>query len=432
MGLIDRLLRPEIGRVQFATLLYGSFVTIALIVFVNIGQPYVLLEMLKIEGGEGALTGNLAVTAEIVALLIIGYIGVLSDRFGRRPIIIVGALAMAVGYAVLPLVTTIAALFAVRIFLAVGTTAQTTAITTIMHDYAAPAGRGKLVAVVGVLMGIGVVLMNVSIGNLPSRLIDSGIDAISAGRWMHWIVAAICVLSAIIFLAGFRAGTPVKPEERLSQRELVRQMVVCARQPRIALAYAASFVSRSDLVILGTFIVLWGTVFGRDQGLETAAAMAIGVKNFVITQSAGLLCSPVLGIILDKVNRVSGLAFSSLVAALAYMSMFFVTDPGDPAYLPLFVFLGIGQTACNLAAQVLLGQEAPNDSRGAIIGGFGLCGTLGIIFSTWIGGIIFDLWMPSAPFVFVGVLTLSVFFLSLWVRLRAPGPEALAEVVSAR
>ena len=130
--------------------------------------------------------------------------------------------------------------------------------------------------------------------------------------------------------------------------------------------------------------------------------------------------SPVLGFVTDKINRVTGLAIGSLLGALGYSSMWFVTDPDDPTFLPLFILLGIGQTACNLSAQALVGQEAPEEARGVVIGGFGFAGTLGIIFSTWIGGVIFDLWMPSAPFVFVGGLTWLVFFYALVIRRVAP------------
>ena len=414
-------LNPGIGLKHFVTLLYGGLVSIALIVFVNIGQPYVLLENLGIENAEGTLTGSLAVAAEITALLTVGYFGVLADRIGRKPLIAISAVVMAAGYSLLPMVGTIFALFLIRIFLAVGTTGQTSMITTIIHDYAAEKARGKMLALCGMLMGIGTVLMTAIVGNLPARYMAAGYDAITAGRFMHWIVGVICLISAGIFIVGFKGGTPVAKEQRLPQWELIKRGLIEAKRPRVALAYVASFVSRSDLVILGTFIVLWGTVAGREQGMDTASAVALGVKIFVITQMAGLLCSPVLGFFTDRINRVTGLAIGSFLGAVGYTSMYFVSDPGDPAYLPLFILLGIGQTACNLSAQALVGQEAPTETRGVIIGGFGICGTLGIIFSTWIGGIIFDLWSPSAPFVFVGILTWGVFFYALVLRKIAPG-----------
>ena len=99
--------------------------------------------------------------------------------------------------------------------------------------------------------------------------------------------------------------------------------------------------------------------------------------------------------------------------------MYFVTDPGAPAALPLLVLLGIGQTACNISAQALVGQEATDEIRGVVIGGYGICGTVGIIVSTWLGGIMFDAWAPAAPFVFVGALSALLCVFSLLVRRRA-------------
>lgn len=73
-----------------------------------------------------------------------------------------------------------------------------------------------------------------------------------------------------------------------------------------------------------------------------------------------------------------------------------------------------------------MGNEAPDEIRGVVVHFFGFCGTVGIIVSTWIGGILFDAWSPSAPFVLVGGLTAVVFLLSLRVRrLGAPARVAV-------
>jgi MFS family permease len=410
-------MRPGISLGNLLAVLYGSLVSIALIVFVNIGQPYVLLENLGIpEEDTGKITGSLVMVAEVVTLLSIGYLGVLNDRIGRRPVMVWGTLLMGLSYAVFPLAGTVLFLFLVRAVLAVGTTAEANTITTIIHDYAAEHARGKMLAVMAVLMGIGAVLVNVVVGNLPARFVAMGQDTVTAGQWMHWIVAGICVFSALVFQLGLKGGTPVRREERLPQLELFKRGFASARQPRLALAYAAAFVSRSDMVVLGTFIVLWGTVAGRNAGMDTADAVSQGVKVFALTQTAGLLSAPLVGYMVDRMDRVTGLAVCAFVGAVGYLSMGFVDNPADPVVLPLLLLLGVGQTACNLGAQALVGNEAPEEIRGVVVHFFGFCGTVGIIASTWIGGVLFDAWAPSAPFVLVGGLTALVFLLGLRVR----------------
>jgi MFS family permease len=75
------------------------------------------------------------------------------------------------------------------------------------------------------------------------------------------------------------------------------------------------------------------------------------------------------------------------------------------------VLLGIGQQCAFFASTTLLGQEAPKNKRGAIVGVFNLAGALGILVSTGIGGRLYDAIDPSAPFIFIGVLQ---FFCSLF------------------
>ena len=97
--------------------------------------------------------------------------------------------------------------------------------------------------------------------------------------------------------------------------ELVRSGLSQGRNPRIALAYASAFVSRGDLVIIGTFTILWGKTYGISQGLDASEALALGTSVFVLAQVSALLWVPVLGFLLDRLNRVTGLVFSMGLAA---------------------------------------------------------------------------------------------------------------------
>jgi MFS family permease len=102
--------------------------------------------------------------------------------------------------------------------------------------------------------------------------------------------------------------------------------------------------------------------------------------------------------------------------------MALVDDPLAGAAIPFIVLLGIGQVSCFSAAQALIGQEAPLAERGAVLGAFGLCGAVGIIIATGVGGWLFDHWLQAGPFIMVGLANLVVVGLSLAVWSRAPGP----------
>jgi MFS family permease len=88
-----------IGRLNAAIYLYQSFVTVALFSFLSFAQPYVLSEVLRIPAeATGRITGALITMQEIVGLLLVGYAGALSDRVGRRRLLVGGWLLYALVY----------------------------------------------------------------------------------------------------------------------------------------------------------------------------------------------------------------------------------------------------------------------------------------------------------------------------------------------
>ena len=89
---------------HFATFLYASLVTIGIVVFVNISQPYILVEKLGVlAGAEGALTGQLSVVSELTVMLSIGLVGIMADRIGRKQIFALGLIIFGVFYLLYPL-----------------------------------------------------------------------------------------------------------------------------------------------------------------------------------------------------------------------------------------------------------------------------------------------------------------------------------------
>jgi MFS family permease len=417
---------PGVSYVHFATFLYASLVTIGIVVFVNISQPYILVERLGVlAGAEGALTGQLAVVSELTVMLSIGLVGVMSDRIGRKQIFAMGLIIFGVAYLLYPAVETTAELFALRMLYGLGVACATAMLSTVLNDYPQEWSRGKLLAVSGIFLGIGAVGSKLVIGGLPAKLISDGTDSTAAWTYTHWLVACICFVSAAILAVGLKGGTPIRKEQRPSIKELFVSGFSEARKLRTRFAYASAFVARSDLVVIGTFTLLWTSSAGRDMGLSQAESLARGGMLFGVTQLAGLIWTPIMGIILDRYNRVAVLTFGCFLGFVGFACMFFVQDPFDNAYLPFFLMLGIAQISCFLSSQALIGQEAPVETRGAVIGAFGFCGAVGILFFTGLGGMLFDKWMYAAPFVFVGFASGILGLFGFWVYAKAPGSTSV-------
>jgi predicted MFS family arabinose efflux permease len=67
---------------------------------------------------------------------------------------------------------------------------------------------------------------------------------------------------------------------------------------------------------------------------------------------------------------------------------------------------------------VLIGQEAPAEARGAVLGTFSLCGACGIMLLTFAGGVVFDRFGPTAPFIMMAVINFAVLAGALALRSR--------------
>ena len=65
------------------------------------------------------------------------------------------------------------------------------------------------------------------------------------------------------------------------------------------------------------------------------------------------------------------------------------------------------------------GGGVPSAVRGAVLGSFALCGALGILIATSVGGRVFDLWMPGGPFVLMGMINSLVLAFAIYVSLQA-------------
>ena len=404
------------------TLMYASFATIGFLTFVNTGQAFILNANLGVaRDDQGVLSGNLAFWNEIITMALAAPFGVLADKVGRRPLFCFGLIAMALGYALYPLADSITDLTIARSIYAVGTAAAAGMLGTVGADYPREHSRGKLIAWTGVFNSLGVIFTAFVFGRVLLPLFENQYGSQEAGTYTFWLLAIILVLSALILHLGLKGGTPAGRHDQPPLIDLVRAGFRNAKNPRIALAYSSAFVARGDLVIIGVFLTLWGTQAGIERGMEPGQAAREGATIFILAQIFGLFWSPIMGFFIDRVNRVSATIFGSAMASLGYMSMGFIDDPLNRSWLPLFAILGIGQISAFFASQALVGQEAPYKERGAVVGMFSLCGALGILVCTSVGGVLFDDWMKSGPFVFVGFLNLFVLLFAVIVRIKSPG-----------
>ncbi|MBM4239111.1 MAG: MFS transporter [Gammaproteobacteria bacterium] len=412
---------PGVKRAHFNALLGASFFTIGLMTLVGNLQPYLFNAVLAIPIGEqGKLSGSLASFNEILFLVAASFIGAASDKVGRRPIYALGFVIMASAYVLYPLATEASQLFLFRGIFAIGAACVSSMLAAIIADYAMESSRGRLVGICFFLNGIGIATLVVFGGRLPKIIEAMGAEPVMAARCAYWTVAALCFLPFLIVAFGLQAGAPARIEKKDPLLTTLRIGLEAAREPRILLAYFSAMVSRGDLAVLSTFFLLWITTYGIGQGLSPADAQAAGTKFFGLAQITATLWALVVIAFIDKLDRTLALALAMVLASASYLIIGSIDDPlGSGMYIAA-AFMGIGEMSAILASQSLIGQVAGDRGRGAIIGVFSMFGAAGILVASFVGGILFDAWKPSAPYLLVGAAdgVLAVFALLVYFKSR--------------
>jgi len=422
-------LAPGIQRSHAATYLYATFAGITLSTFVGAFLPYILNVNLAVPmDQQGGVAGDLGFYREIVLIATSTLIGAMSDRTGRRIFMVGGMFVLSLGYALYGYVDDMTQLIIVQLILALGISLINVMIIAVQVDYADEGSRGKLVGFSGVAIGLGMLLLGVFFTRLPNIFVDNfGVAELSAGQYASLTMSAFALVTALAAWFGLKGGKPAHVTEHLPVRTLFINGLAAGRDnPRILLAYLSAFVSRGDMVVVGTFFMLWLTQAGLAADMPADEATKVAGIRFAIIMATALVWAPILGFINDRVDRTLLMMLSLGIAAVGYIGIGLIPDPLGGWMIPCLIVVGIGQMSVTSACQTLVGQEAPPAARGSITGMFAFFGALGILFITKVGGIIYDSIGPAAPFVLIGFFNALLFVFAVYVRRTPPGARTVA------
>ena len=415
-------LAAGISRFNAITYFYACFICIGVLAGMNFIQGYILTEMLSIpRSGQGTISGNLAFTQEIIAIVLVALFGMLSDRIGRRPVMVFGTLVVSVGFALYPYATSVTDLFIYRAIFAIGAAALSSVLAIIVNDYPQERSRGKLISVHSVLNALGVAAFATLLGQLPTVFTNSGYDPITSGQYTMLFVAILTFVSGLIFLRGLKGGTPEKHHDKPSLRELATVGLESAKNPRIALAFGATLLARADVSVNGIFISLWAVTSGTALGLSAGEAIKKVVLVIVITNLLSIVWAFIFGSIIDRINCVTAMVIAMALGTLAYGSMYFVDSPLNYSNLPFFILISASAIGTVIATSSLIGQEAPVRQRGTVIGVSAFFGAVGILAATKFGGQLFDVMGPRGPFLLIAATHATLLLAAITVRIKSPG-----------
>ena len=418
---------PGISGLNVITLLYAAWSTLGALTYMNFIQPYILVEILNVsEEDIGPLTGNLAALQEVIVILLAGWAGAYSDDVGRRRMFVAGFILLGAGYFIYPLTDDVFQLYIFRAIFAVGAAITPIMLSACIVDYIQEVSRGRWIGLGSIFNGLGVFFMAGVLSQSPQWFQDLGAAPDDAGRYALWVVTAFCLLSAVVLQLGLKGKEIDRNRERISIMRQIADGITAGRNPRLALAYAAAFIGRGDLVVVGTFFSLWVVSAGAKIGMPTGQAQGQAGLLFLIIQGSAMAWAFFMGMIADRVNRVSALVLALSMAAIGYSLIGLSDNPFGWAMIPIYVFLGMGETSVVIAGGAVLGQEARTRPKisGSVVGVYGLLGGVGIFFATAVGGQINTPEWRTAPFAMMGVLNALLAAVAVYVRVYHGTPPA--------
>ncbi|MEV8635894.1 MFS transporter [Streptosporangium sp. NPDC051023] len=411
-----------------------SFAATMIITFLPAAQAYILIGVLDGEGvNQGSVIALLAAAAEIAMILSLPWYGALADRFGRRPVVVVGFVLCGLGAALFPFAGNTAVLVVLRVVFALGVAALNGMLATVAIDYVRNRSRSTSYGLVGLFSGLGAMVAVLGLVRIPASfeaVLGGGKEAtVTAARYSFLIVAAIALAVAALMWFTLSKVRVDAASARVPLTRLVREGIALARDPGVALSYAAAFVARADLSIVAAFIPLWVIVHATGEGeLSTAEALVRAGVVVGVAQTVATVGAPLFGWLGDRMRRQDAVLLAQAVAAVSYLSTLLIDDPLGSGMMIVAVLVGLGEIGAIVTAGPLLAQQVPPVVRASAYGVQTLCGAAGILVISTLGGTLFSAWRPAAPFAVAGVAGLLVVAFGLVIRRRvSPLPEDLPE-----
>ena len=346
-------------------------------------------------------------------------LGGLSDRFGRRPVLLVGFCALAVSFFVTALATALWMLIAVRLFSGAMQSNASVA-NAYVADISAPAERAKRFGMLGAMFGVGFILGPVMGGLLGA--IDLHLPFFAAG--------ALALLNLVYGYFVLPESLPLNRRRPFNRKALnpFASLVDLSQLKGVGMLVAVICCSGLAQFILYTTWVLYTTFkFGWGPAQNGWSLFAIGVMSALVQ---GVL----LGRLLKRFSP-QRLAIVGLVSStLAFMAWGASTQGWMMFAVIVGNLLGFTVTA---SIQSIISNAADASTQGRTLGAVSALNSLMAVIAPMIGAPLLAMvshlpmgdWRIGAPFYFCAALQFAALLLA-WVHFRGARRHRLAAAAS--
>lgn len=336
-------------------------------------------------------------------------IGSLSDRFGRRPVILLSNLGLGLDYVVMALAPTLAWLFVGRVLSGIMSSTFSTA-GAYIADVTPPDKRAARFGMIGVAFGIGFIA-----GPAAGGLLGT-IDV----RAPFWAAGALSI-------ANFLYGLVILPESLPRERRAPFRLRAAnpvgavaflrARSGLLQLAVAAFLAYVAHDVLPVMFVIYTGERFGWDARAVGASLALVGASSMVVQ---GLVVGRVVAAVGERGSLAAGLLIGTaaqLVYGLAPVGAVFLVG------IPMWALFGL----VGPSIQGLMSRRVDPSQQGRLQGALGsvrsVSSLIAPILFTQIFAVALGVGVPGAPFLLAAALLLSALAVAFGVAQVATWAE---------
>lgn len=329
--------------------------------------------------------------------------GRLSDRIGRRPVLIITILANTASYVALAFAPSIWVAFAIRL---VGgfATGNISTIQGYMADVTPPEQRAGRMGLLGAAFGAGFVV-GPALGGLLAHP-EAGHIGFQIPLFVAAGLAAIASLGVFLFVVESRA--PSAPDAPRPQRREALQTAMA--HPVLSRVLLVTLVSTAAFAGMESIFGLW-----------TDARFGWGPKQVGLCFAViGVIASLGQGAITGRLARRFGEP-RVLTTGLSIIAVSLALTPFTPsgALVPVFVGLtAFGQSLVFPCVAALISRATPPDRQGAMLGLNMAAGSLARMMGPILAGPLFGLAI-GGPYWFGAALMLPAIWLGLTLAARA-------------
>lgn len=373
----------------------------------------------QFRGGDTAYAaetyGLFATVWALMQFLFSPLLGALSDRWGRRPVILISCFGLGLDYIVMALAPTVGWLLFGRILS--GITASSFSVSAAyVADITPPDKRAAGFGMLGAAFGLGFVV-GPALGGLLG-----GIDP----RLPFWCAAALALVSALYGLLVLPESLP--PEKRSafswSRANPVGALQLLRAYPGLAgLAFVNLLFQLARYVLPSVFVLYTGYRYGWNAETTGLTLTFTGVLNIAVE---GGLVRRFVKRFGERVSMYGGLSCGTV--GFRWMALA-PTAPWFWAGMPVFALMGL----FNPGLQSLMTQRVLPSEQGRLQGAntsiVGIAGMLAPALFT--GSFAFfigrgsALHLPGAPFLLAASLTFAALVV-VWRQTREPAPVPVA------